>query len=181
MSIQKTNCSPAFGMAFRVNGYKGAKALAEKFHSFSDPAVAEKYFVKDVVKPLEKVKSDVLFDGTDVFVIDGYTKDKYKLLNEMPVKTDKAVKYPVQHEGKKTTFDIFHNGTVDEVQTDKFKIGVKIAELNLSESLCQKAPKKLPEDYILCIKRYNVLVINSKKISLMRGLFLYFRIIFPED
>lgn len=46
----------------------------------------------------------------------------------MPVKTDKAVKYPVQHEGKKTTFDIFHNGTVDEVQTDKFKIGVKIAE-----------------------------------------------------
>lgn len=47
-------------MAFRVNGYKGAKALAEKFHSFSDPAVAEKYFVKDVVKPLEKVKSDVL-------------------------------------------------------------------------------------------------------------------------
>lgn len=128
MSIQKTNCSPAFGMAFRVNGYKGAKALAEKFHSFSDPAVTEKYFVKDVVKPLEKVKSDVLFDGTDVFVIDGYTKDKYKLLNEMPVTTDKAVKYPVQHEGKKTTFDIFHNGAADEVQTDKFKIGVKIAE-----------------------------------------------------
>ncbi len=127
MNIQKTNCSPAFGMAFRVNNYKGAKALAEKFHSFSDPVVAEKAFVKEVVKPLEKVKSDVLFDGTDVFVIDGYTKDKYKLLDEMPVTHNNTVMYPVQHEGKNTTFDVY-KGADEEVPKDKFKIGVKIAE-----------------------------------------------------
>ena len=109
MNIQQTNSSPAFGMAFHLTDYKAAKRLAQKFHGYSDPNYAEARFVKDVVKPLEKVKSEVLYDGNDVIVIDGVTKDKYKVLYHGDFRyTDdlKGRNYSVQHNGKESTISI---------------------------------------------------------------------------
>lgn len=132
MNIQKTNSSPAFGMAFKIQGYKGAKALAQKLHGYSDPNVAEKYFVKDVVKPLENVKSDVIYDGRDVIVIDGVTKDKYKVLyhgNFDFSKDGSSRIYSVQQNGKESTLDV--SGLCDEsykpFEESEFTAGVRIA------------------------------------------------------
>jgi len=132
MNIQKTNNSPAFGMAFRLTNYQAAKGLAEKFHKFSDPLIAEEHFTKEIVKPLESLKSDVLYDGKDVFVIDGFTKDKYKLLDSCGLNIKQGenlgISYPVEQNGKLTEFNLFSSKPDNEIVTDKFKIGVKIAQ-----------------------------------------------------
>lgn len=129
MNIQRTSSSPAFGMAFRLSNYKAAKALAQKFHSYSDPAVAEKYFVKDVVKPLENVKSDVLYDGNDVFVIDGFTKDKYKLLDAFSTSNGNRNSYMVEQNGIKSKLDIYGDDkSYAPMVEDKFTTGVRIAK-----------------------------------------------------
>ena len=56
--INQNNNSQSFGMAFKVTG-SGSKKLAQKFHSYSDPMLAEKHFIQDIGEPLQKLKSKV--------------------------------------------------------------------------------------------------------------------------
>lgn len=132
MNIQRTNSSPTFGMAFKIQGYNGAKRLAQKIHGYNDPKFAEDIFVRDVVKPLEKIKSEVVYDGNDVFVIDGATKDKYKVLyhGDYRLSKDNGVRsYSVHRNGKEQTVDV--PTSTDEVykpfSENEFTAGVRIA------------------------------------------------------
>ena len=103
MRVNSVQNEPKFGMAFRVNA-EGAKKLAEKFHGFSDPRIAEADFVKRFVKPVEKFKSDVIYDGKDVFVRDYHTADIYQVAAEKPFVDDTSVFYPVKNKAKNDLF-----------------------------------------------------------------------------
>lgn len=132
MNIQGINNSQSFGMAFRINGYNGAKRLAQKIHGYNDPKLAEGFFVKDVVKPLEKIKSEVVYDGNDVFVIDGVTKDKYKVLyhGDYRLSKDNGVRsYYVHSNGKEQTVDVptSNDEFYKPFSEDEFTAGVRIA------------------------------------------------------
>ncbi len=99
MRVNSVQNSQNFGMAFRLNG-EGAKKLAEKFHNFSDPGIAESYFVKNFVKPVEKFKSEVIYDGKDVFVRDHLTADIYQVANKKPLVDGASVFYSVKNKAK---------------------------------------------------------------------------------
>ncbi len=99
MRVNSIQNSQNFGMAFRVNA-EGAKKLAEKFHGFSDPRIAEADFVKRFVKPVEHFKSEVIYDGKDVFVRDHKTADIYEVASGKPLVDDTAVFYPVKNKAK---------------------------------------------------------------------------------
>ena len=148
MNIQRTNSSPAFGMAFKIQGYNGAKRLAQKFHGYRNPNYAEANFINDVVKPLEKVKSEVLYDGNDVIVIDGVTKDKYKVLyhGDFRYTEDlKGRKYSVQHNGKESTLDVYNFGdnSYKPFEESEFTAGVRIA--TYLDNLRKSATESLEE------------------------------------
>ena len=78
--INQNNGFQSFGMAFKVNA-NGAKKLAENFHSYSDPMIAEKYFMQDIGEPLKKLKSKVTYDGERVFVENESGTKLYEVLD----------------------------------------------------------------------------------------------------
>lgn len=97
MRVENVQSGQNFGMAFKLKG-DGAKKLAEKFHSYSDPSIAEESFVKKFVKPVEKFKSEVIYDGKDVFVKDHETSDIYKVMDEVkPVVDGSSAYYSVRN------------------------------------------------------------------------------------
>ncbi len=78
--INQNNNSQSFGMALKISS-DGAKKLAEKFHSYSDPMIAEKYFMQDIGEPINKLKSKVLYDGKRVIVEDEAGLKSYEVLD----------------------------------------------------------------------------------------------------
>ena len=106
MRVNSVQNEPKFGMAFRVNA-EGAKKLAEKFHGFSDPRIAEADFAKCFVKPVENFKSYVIYDGKDVFVRDHLTGDIYQVMKDKPLidsDTDSALYYQLKNKAKHDSF-----------------------------------------------------------------------------
>lgn len=84
MKVNGVQSTPNFGMSFRLKG-SGANNLACKFHSFSDPQIAEAHFVKDYIKPLQKLKSEVIYDGRSVIIQDPYHASAIEVLDKPPV------------------------------------------------------------------------------------------------
>ena len=83
MRVTNVQNGQNFGMSFKLKG-AGAEALAKHFHSFSDPKAAEKNFVNEVVKPLSKLKSDVVYDGSNVVVHDAMSAKAFEVLDATP-------------------------------------------------------------------------------------------------
>ena len=69
ISPVQNNNSQSFGMAFHLRG-NGAKKLAETFNNTSDPDAVTRYFMERVAEPIQKLKSEVLYDGDKVLVKD---------------------------------------------------------------------------------------------------------------
>ena len=83
MRINNVQNGQNFGMAFKLKG-NGALNLAERFHMHSDPKVAEKAFVDKFISPLQKLKSDVIYDGSHVVVHDAMSAKAYEVLDKNP-------------------------------------------------------------------------------------------------
>ncbi len=89
MQVNGVNSTPNFGMSFRLKG-TGASSLAGKFHGFSDPKIAEAHFAKDYIKPLEKLKSEIIYDGRSVIIQDPHHASAIEVLDKAPeIKTFK--------------------------------------------------------------------------------------------
>ncbi len=83
MQVNGVNSTPNFGMSFRLKG-SGAYSLAHKFHCFSDPKIAEAHFAKDYIKPLEKLKSEIIYDGRSVIIQDPNHASAIEVLDKAP-------------------------------------------------------------------------------------------------
>ena len=64
VNLIQSNSTQSFGMAFRVKG-DGAKKLAE---TFVDAPNTEKYVMKNIIKPIQDLKTEVIFDGENAVV-----------------------------------------------------------------------------------------------------------------
>ena len=72
-SVQNNN-SQSFGMALKLKG-NGAKKLAESFHDAKAPKTAEKIFMEEIAEPIQRLKSEVIYDGKRVLVKDANNPD----------------------------------------------------------------------------------------------------------
>lgn len=83
MKVNGVHNGQNFGMAFKLKG-DGAINLAARFHSYSDPKIAEKAFVDKFISPLQKLKSDVVYDGSHVVVHDAMSAKAFEVLDKDP-------------------------------------------------------------------------------------------------
>ena len=61
------NNNQSFGMSFKLKG-NGAEKIAKSFSNCKNVENAEKYFMDYIAKPIQKLKSEVIYDGEKVFV-----------------------------------------------------------------------------------------------------------------
>ena len=78
--INQNNNSQSFGMALKLRG-NAARNLAEDFASCTNPKQAEEYFINHIAKPIEDLKSKVLYDGKRVIVEDETGLKAYEVLD----------------------------------------------------------------------------------------------------
>ena len=152
-SIQNKN-SQSFGMAFRLKG-SGAKQLAEKFHAYSDPKIAEQSFIKDYIKPLQKLSTDFVYDGENLIVHDVQHGRVFNVLDSSPIvssyKNATKVDYPIKDlNSNAKAYTVFYpNGKNPEIIGEglntKFamakEIGKDLEGQNLSETVQETASR----------------------------------------
>lgn len=67
MDITPVQNNQSFGMAFRLQG-NGAKKIASSIVESKVPQATEDFFVKQIAEPIQKLKSEVIYDGEKVLV-----------------------------------------------------------------------------------------------------------------
>ena len=130
MRTNGIQATPSFG-AFRLKGY-GGQALANKFYGYSDPKIAEDDFTKKYVKPLQTIKTEVEYDGYNVFLHDPKYAKVINVLDEAPKVEENGkyltrVDYPIKpfpkDKDNQTVYSIFYEP--DDVPNLKAKSGIE--------------------------------------------------------
>lgn len=67
MDITSVQNNQSFGMAFRLQG-NGAKKIATSIVESKEPKAIEDFFVRQIADPIQKLKSEVIYDGEKVLV-----------------------------------------------------------------------------------------------------------------
>lgn len=97
------NNSQSFGMALRLKD-DAAKKIAESFYQLRDPKFARDCFIKHIADPIQQLKTDVIYDGKKVLVLD--KNDVIEVLDN-----NKSPYLPFSDDGKRTMkFHIARNG-----------------------------------------------------------------------
>lgn len=67
MEITPMQNNQSFGMAFRLQG-NGAKKMATSIVESKVPQTTNDFFVNQIIEPIQKLKSEVIYDGEKVLV-----------------------------------------------------------------------------------------------------------------
>ena len=67
MNITPAQNNQSFGMAFRLQG-NGAKKMATSIVESKVPQTTKDFFVNQIIEPIQKLKSEVIYDGEKVLV-----------------------------------------------------------------------------------------------------------------
>lgn len=150
MRVSNVQYGQNFGMAFKLKGM-GADALAEHFHSFSDPKVAEKAFVKEFVEPLKKLKSDVIYDGSNVVVHDSKSAKAFEILDAKPNTSAYKGKTTMDYEvkalgvrGNRDSYSILYGNEKDLPDSSKFEFPGFERQLAIAKEIAADLDRHIP-------------------------------------
>ena len=81
MEITPMQNNQSFGMAFRLQG-NGAKKMATSIVESKVPQTTNDFFVNQIIEPIQKLKSEVIYDGEKVLVKNEELKKTLQLWQE---------------------------------------------------------------------------------------------------